>query len=329
MAKSRSIPTELLSDPDYMELDSDTQVILLMLVLTADDEGRGRAHTGMLSRHFNKPAERVEHALATLAELDLVMCYVVGRHRYYHLPRWWEWQTLSKPTPSRYPLPPTATQESCASLSPRETQECPGESWLEGEGEGKGKGREQNPEEKKVEEEGDLPAGITRFPHPALSSEHVSGSCRLSPSAPPPPRGSSFQPEAHGASVPPVQQVARILRLPVTEALTHLVTEYTTAGSLALLSEAHAARAWIEDTTRNRNRKPMSVAFFHRWLKREQEMQVQRHTAHMETTNTSGPRPDQCANPSADEERRLPSLMHLAEEDRRLEEAIRARKAGR
>ena len=38
MAKSRSIPTDLLSDPDYMELDSDTQVILLLFVQI------GRAH---------------------------------------------------------------------------------------------------------------------------------------------------------------------------------------------------------------------------------------------------------------------------------------------
>src|SRR5579883_44808 len=141
MAKSRSIPTDLLSDPDYMELDSDTQVILLLLVLAADDEGRGRAHTGMLARHFNKSPERIEHALAWLSDLDLVTCYVVGRHRYYQLLRWREWQTLSKPTPSRFPAPPTE-QSSWLSDLPRETQESPGESWVEGEGEGKGKGRE-------------------------------------------------------------------------------------------------------------------------------------------------------------------------------------------
>src|SRR5579885_3121324 len=110
MAKSRSIPTDLLADPDYIELDSDTQVILLMLVLMVDDERRGRAHTGMLARHFNKSPERIEHALACFSELDLVACYVVGRHRYYHLQRWWEWQTLSKPTPSRFPAPSTAAQ---------------------------------------------------------------------------------------------------------------------------------------------------------------------------------------------------------------------------
>jgi DNA-binding transcriptional ArsR family regulator len=334
MAKSRSLPTDLLADPDYMELDSDTQVILLMLVLMADDEGRGRAHTGMLSRHLNKSPEQIEHALACLSELDLVACYVVGRHRYYHLLRWWEWQTLSKPTPSRFPAPPTAVQSEWVSPRdvPRIPQGSPGESWAEGEGEGKGKGREQNREEK-AEEEGALPAGITRFPQPTPFSEHISGASRLSP---PPPGAKNFSPpEAHGASIPPIQQVAKILQLPVTEALTHVVTAYAPFGSLPLLSEANAAREWIDDTTRNRSHKPMTVAFFHRWLKREQERQAERpatqasQTSHVRTTATSGARVERYTTQQRDEGPRLPSLMHLAEEDRRLEEAIRARKAGR
>lgn len=313
MAKSRSIPTDLLCDPDYMELDSDTQVILLMLVLTADDEGRGRAHTGMFARHFNKPAERIEHALELLAELDLVLCYIAGRHRYYQLLRWGEWQTLSKPTPSRFPNPP---HSECPPFSnaPWETQASPGLSWVEGEeGKGEENGREQNQEEKEeAEEEGNLPVGITRFPPPAQSTQRLESVKQ--PSSPPPGGNVLRSSEASHASGTPVQQVARILRLPVTEALTHVVTEYTTFGSLALLSEAHAACAWIEDRTRNRSHKPMSVAFFHRWLKREQEMQTQRLTAQALP-----------AYQQEGEERRLPSLMHLADEDRRLQEAIQAK----
>ena len=327
MAKSRSIPTDLLFDPDYMELDSDTQVILLMLVLTADDEGRGRAHTGMLARHFNKPAERIEQALALLSELDLVMCYVVGRHRYYHLVRWGEWQTLSKPTPSRYPLPPTSPlPESLVSASPRETQGNPGESWVEGEG----KRREQNPEEKKAEtKEDSLPAGITRFPERARFTENTSHSFRSASSSPapaktPPEGDASVQADPPRASGVPVQQVANILRIPVTEPLTHLVTEYTTLGSLALLGEADAAREWIEDITRNRHHKPMSVAFFRRWLKREQEMMAQRHaptesqTVQMRATGTTGSSGFQGYQRGGQQQGdgyRLPSLMHLAEED--------------
>ncbi|HEU5375293.1 MAG TPA: hypothetical protein VFV38_07630 [Ktedonobacteraceae bacterium] len=325
MAKSRSIPTALLSDPDYIELTSDAQVILIMLILTADDEGRGQAHTGMLSRHFNKSAEQIEHALATLASLDLVICYTVGRHRYYQLLRWWEWQTLSKPTPSRFPMPPTeATPEALCGMAPRETQEIPGESALEGEGERKGREREPNPEEKQKEEE-KLPPGITRFPQLPPPAAPSVPSDRFSPIAPDASEaGRSVSSPSLPSSDGPVHQVAEILRLPVSGALTRLVTEYTTFGSLALLGEADAAREWIDDGARNRSKKRMTVAFFRRWLKREQEMAERRHTAQASqamqmpiagSASSSRSPGSGREGRKPGEGQRLPSLMHLAEED--------------
>jgi len=323
MAKSRSIPTDLLSDPDYMELDSDTQVILLMLVLTADDEGRGRAHTGMLARHFNKPLERIEHALAQLSELELVTCYIVGRHHYYQLLRWWDWQTLSKPTPSRFPLPPAKVQPNAsAPCSPRETQENPGASWPEGEG----KGIET---EQKQEAESDLPAGITRFPHLPSPAANFHGSGRLSLPTPTVP----FMHDAPLSSQPPdglcslassVQQIATILHLPVTEALTRVITDYTTFGALALQGCADAAREWIDDPTRNRSQKRMSVAFFRRWLDREQDIIAARQHAREQqatwwlatgTSRSSGSFSSRGADSLPEGRPRLPSLTHLVEED--------------
>ncbi|HEU5380516.1 MAG TPA: helix-turn-helix domain-containing protein [Ktedonobacteraceae bacterium] len=328
MAKSRSIPTALLSDPDYMELTSDAQVILIMLILTADDEGRGQAHTGMLSRHFNKSAEQIEHALATLASLDLITCYTVGRHRYYQLLRWWEWQTLSKPTPSRFPMPPTeATPEALCGTAPRETQEIPGESAPEGERERKRREKEPNPEEKQKEEE-ELPPGITRFPQLPPPAAPSVPSDRFSPMVP---DASEAGRSAPSPSLPssdvPVHQVAEILRLPVSGALTRLVTEYTTFGSLALLGEADAAREWIDDTARNRSKKRMTVAFFRRWLKREQEgiEQRQMRRAHPALQEPPSSAVQSWTTPPVGSVRggsagmgggpRLPSLMHLAEAD--------------
>lgn len=322
MAKSRSIPTDLLSDPDYMELDSDTQVILLMLVLTADDEGRGRAHTGMLARHFNKPLERIEHALAQLSELELVTCYIVGRHHYYQLLRWWDWQTLSKPTPSRFPLPPAKAQPNAsAPCSPRETQETPGESWPEGEG----KGRET---EQKQEAGSDLPAGITRFPSLPSSAESFSSSGRLSSPALTLPTVReapwSSQPDGSCSSTLSVQQIATILHLPVTEALTRVVTEYTIFGTLALQGCADAAREWIDDPTRNQGQKRMSVAFFRRWLDREQDtIAVRQHAREQQatrwlapgTSRSSGSFSSRGADSLPEGRPRLPSLTHLVEED--------------
>ncbi|HZO74011.1 MAG TPA: hypothetical protein VFB60_17550 [Ktedonobacteraceae bacterium] len=325
MAKSRSIPTDLLSDPDFMELESDTQVILLLLVLAADDEGRGRAHSGMLARHFNKPVECIEVALATLIELELLTCYAVGRHRYYYLRRWGAWQTLSKPTPSRFPPPPASVpSEAVMIAAPREAQHFPGETWAEDEGEGKGKEQEQNPEEKMKAEE-DVPTSITRFPHRARAPHTQEDLCSLPSPAPATPEGNaSYHPDQPQTSAAPLQQVAEILHLPVTDSLSRLVTEYATFGSLALQGEADAAHQWITDPNRNHHNTRMSVAFFRRWLKREQEMREQRHrdtelqVAPLRATGTTGAIGPVGKIPSElrlGKEFRLPSLMHLAAED--------------
>jgi hypothetical protein len=67
------------------------------------------------------------------------------------------------------------------------------------------------------------------------------------------------------------QQVATILNIPVTDGLARVVADYQGDSSLSLLGEADAAREWIDDPRRNRKRKPLTPAFFRRWLKRERE----------------------------------------------------------
>lgn len=128
--------------------------------------------------------------------------------------------------------------------------------------------------------------------------------------------------------------MAEILHLSVTDSLSRLVTEYATFGSLALQGEADAAHEWITDPSRNRHNTPMSVAFFRRWLKREQETREQRHrdieaqVAPLRATGTTGAagmvQARRVAPPSSGGVR-LPSLMHLAEEDRKFREAIQAK----
>ena len=86
----------------------DTQLILVGLVLTADDEGRELAHPKLLGRELDYPPEQIEAALQELAANDLLILYQVGKHRYFSLTRWGQWQTLSrnKITPSKHPAPP-------------------------------------------------------------------------------------------------------------------------------------------------------------------------------------------------------------------------------
>lgn len=107
MAKQRCLPTNFFKDPDVMTLSSgDIRLVLIGLVLNADDEGRGLAHAKILGREMDYPPELIEAALQEIETCELVECYQVERHRYYSLPRWREWETLSKPTPSKYPAPP-------------------------------------------------------------------------------------------------------------------------------------------------------------------------------------------------------------------------------
>ena len=77
-------------------------------VLLADDEGRELAHPRLLSREIDYQPEKIEEALQELVENDLVLLYQAGKHRYYSLTRWNQWQSISsqKMTPSKYPAPP-------------------------------------------------------------------------------------------------------------------------------------------------------------------------------------------------------------------------------
>ena len=110
MVRGRLIPTSYFRDPDVMSLSSgDGRLILVGLVLNADDWGRGLAHSVILGRDLDYPPEVIEATLAELEQADLVRCYQAGKHRYYVLTRWDEWQKLpeGKRTPSRIPAPPT------------------------------------------------------------------------------------------------------------------------------------------------------------------------------------------------------------------------------
>src|SRR5690348_14706164 len=105
MAIKRCIPTRFFKDPDIINLRKDTQLILIGLVLNADDEGREVAHAKVLGQEMDYSPDHIEAALQELVENHLVVLYQVGRHRYYSLTQ--QWQNLgTKMTPSKYPAPP-------------------------------------------------------------------------------------------------------------------------------------------------------------------------------------------------------------------------------
>ncbi|HLI91599.1 MAG TPA: helix-turn-helix domain-containing protein [Ktedonobacteraceae bacterium] len=269
MARSRSLPSDLFDDPDFFERDSDTQVILLGLVLLADDYGRGPAHPGLLARKFNKEQATVERALGDLEAAELLQRYSDGRHSYYFLRRWFEWESLSKPARSRYPAPPPpALPDDFGASSPGPSPHARKKFATSGKNPAEEEGRREEEAEKEWEEKEH--AKPQSSPGRLLSFKRkVEAPARDADAAP-----ALIEPAQDLAQL--TEKVASILRLPSSEALARLVAEYQASPHLSLLGEADAAREYLDDPTRNRRGQAMSLAFFRRWLKREEEAVLSR-----------------------------------------------------
>jgi hypothetical protein len=266
MARSRSIPTQLFWDPAFSLLDSDTQIILLGLTLIADDEGRGLAQTRFLVRQFDKDAVLVEQALTTLTQIGFLACYQVDGQQYYQHLHWQEWETLSKPTPSRYPAPPHP-EDSVPSEIPQGNSKMPRKILSEEEGEENKKLKE---EQKSEGEDEPVKLRIVPFP-PATHTD--GGTDPLSPQQ---------------QIIEYTKQIAQILRLDVSPALMRIVEEYRLDAAISLCGEADAAREWIENPRRNRAGQTMTPAFFRRWLKREREDILSRQAQRLQVTGSTG-----------------------------------------
>lgn len=295
MANRRMIPTRYFKDPDIMALSSkDIQLILIGLVLAADDEGRELAHAGLLGREMDYAPEQIEAALHDLVANDLLLLYEVGRHRYYSLTRWSQWQTLgSKMSPSKYPAPPQSEPTNSAGNS----QEIPAPS-------------------RRMPERGsnspEIPAQVNQSESNRREGEGKASSVshKVLPFPTPP---------ADAASQTPVSSalIARILKLSESDDLRSLVQEYAQYSQLSLEGEAYSAREWIDDRQRNRKGQRMTPAFFRRWLKREREMlrsQEAKYQQQHQATGTMGPASSWGASPpSTSAGKRYPNLTGLSQ----------------
>jgi hypothetical protein len=304
MAKRRCIPTDLFYQRKFVGLSSDTvRLLLIGLISDADDAGRGLADHALLSRKLDHAPDVIAQALGELERAGFVHCYRVEDEQYYTLCHWHEWQTLHKPTPSKYPAPPQAGADTapasqgypgCPEISPEKVGKS-GESIAEGE-----------EEEKRTEEEGEE--------HPAACAGEGKTNVVAFPAA--------AVSEEERQLRETTRVVARILKLQETPALRRIVEEYRASPHLSLLGEADAAREWVDDRHRNRRGQRMTPAFFRRWLKRELEAVQRRELAcavsaqEARATGTAG---QQEAGGVSHEpgQRRLPSLMNLEANYRR------------
>jgi hypothetical protein len=278
MASKRCLPTRFFKDADIMNVSKDGQLILVGLVLLADDEGRELAHPRLLSREIDYPPEQIEAALQELVENDLVVLYQAGKHCYYSLTHWNQWQSISsqKMTSSKYPAPPACTSvDASVALAdsatdmhatqaeveipqnfpefPRISQRIAGEN-------------RENPtqlnlsesnssESKLIEDEGEAQPPPNIVPFPAARADAADAKTHLTDKS----------------VLEVTQEVASILKVPLSDGLARVVADYLGDPSLSLLGEADAAREWIEDPRRNRKGQQLTPAFFRRWLKRERE----------------------------------------------------------
>ena len=260
MARGRNIPTKLFKDPAFFELGDAAKLVLIGLILDADDYGRGLAHPALLARELDRTISEIEETLPVLQHKKLLICYQGEDYRYYALTRWQEWETLSKPTPSRYPAPPTGSlspasvSESTVSASEFQTIDASSDSPVPN-----GPGEKEPVIEQQESKGEDLADNGADLPPASVD-----------------PNASTAISHAQKTLLERTREVATILRLPVDAALKRVVEEYLSDPSLSLLGEADAAREWISDKRRNQKGVLMSPAFFRRWLKREQEMRQAR-----------------------------------------------------
>ena len=279
MASKRCLPTRFFKDADIMNVSKDAQLILVGLVLLADDEGRELAHSRLLSREIDYPQEQIEAALQELVENDLVVLYQVGKHCYYSLTRWSQWQSISsqKMTPSKYPAPPELvsgavpvevdasradthhlqTSVDTAQKSPEFPRNQERNAGEIRESSTQVKLSESNPSKSKIiedDQEAQPPPNVVPFP---AAHADVDADAKTN--------------HTEQTVLEVTQQVATIINLPVSDGLARVVADYLGDPSLSLLGEADAAREWIENPRRNRKRQELTPAFFRRWLKREHE----------------------------------------------------------
>src|SRR5437899_12001585 len=98
MAGKRSIPTSLFNSPDFFELSSDTiRLIMIGLILDADDEGRGHAHPRWLAGRWVKCPEDIDQGLVELQAHGIFAAYEVAGGANYVRCHWLRYKTLVRP----------------------------------------------------------------------------------------------------------------------------------------------------------------------------------------------------------------------------------------
>jgi hypothetical protein len=107
MARIRTIKPEFQQSESMGRVSRDARLLFVQLWTFADDKGRARAASRMLSSilfPFDDDApERIEGWLRELEREDCIIRYIVDGATYLQVKNWEKHQKIDKPSPSRLP----------------------------------------------------------------------------------------------------------------------------------------------------------------------------------------------------------------------------------
>ena len=109
MTKRRMVHDCLWQSEAVASLDYRQRLLWIGLITTADDQGRGRAHPGLIRAAvfpFDVIAqEDITADLQAIAARDMVLVYEVEGKLYYQVVHWWDYQSPQWVGPSDFPAP--------------------------------------------------------------------------------------------------------------------------------------------------------------------------------------------------------------------------------
>ena len=109
MTKRRMIHDCIWQSESVASLNYRARLLWIGLITTADDQGRGRAHPGLIRAAVFPfdiiTQEEIESDLQAIVDADMVLVYQVGGKAYYQVAGWWDYQTPQWAGPSDFPSP--------------------------------------------------------------------------------------------------------------------------------------------------------------------------------------------------------------------------------
>lgn len=109
MTKRRMIHSCIWESEDVGALTMMQRLLWVGLITTADDQGRGNAHPGLI-RATIFPFDEIElteiaNGIVALAKAGLIIYYCSDEKAFYQIVKWWEYQKPQWAYPSKFPSP--------------------------------------------------------------------------------------------------------------------------------------------------------------------------------------------------------------------------------